>query len=127
MTCCPKSTGNFRPKVYISRPAKSASWMPPLSKRSRPRNGKDGENTQDSEAGYSVKVAANGKKTSTYGYKAHVNVDEDGFIKAVDYTSGNEHDSQSLEKLLTGAEEQVYADCNDLIKPDTSRGRFIMS
>jgi transposase, IS5 family len=62
-----------------------------------------GGNTQDSDAGY------NGKKTSTYGYKAHVNVDEDGFIKAVDYTPGNEHDSQSLEKLLTGTEEQVYA------------------
>jgi IS5 family transposase len=80
------------------------------AKQSRPRKGKDGENTQDSEAGYNVKVAANGKKTSTYGYKAHVNVDEDGFIKAVDYTPGNEHDSQSLEKLLTGTEEQVYAD-----------------
>lgn len=80
------------------------------AKQSRPRKGKDGENTQDREAGYSVKVAANGKKTSTYGYKAHVNVDEDGIIKAVDYTPGNEHDSQSLEKLLTGTEEQVYAD-----------------
>ena len=60
------------------------------AKQSRPRKGKDGENTQDSEAGY--------------------NVDEDGFIKAVDYTPGNEHDSHALEKLLTGAEEQVYAD-----------------
>lgn len=80
------------------------------AKQSRPRKGKDGRNTQDSEAGYNVKVAANGKKTSTYGYKAHVNVDEDGFIKAVDYTPGNEHDSQSLEKLLTGTEAQVYAD-----------------
>jgi transposase, IS5 family len=45
------------------------------AKQSRPRKGKDGENTQDREAGYSVKVAANGKKASTYGYKAHVNVD----------------------------------------------------
>lgn len=80
------------------------------AKQSRPRKGKHGGNTQDGEAGYNVKVAANGKKTSTYGYKAHVNVDEDGFIKAVDYTPGNEHDSQSLEKLLTGIEEQVYAD-----------------
>jgi IS5 family transposase len=80
------------------------------AKQSRPRKGKDGENTQDSEAGYSVKVAANGKKTSTYGYKAHVNVDEDGFIKAVDYTPGNEHDLHSLKKLLTYTEEQVYAD-----------------
>jgi transposase, IS5 family len=56
------------------------------AKQSRPRKSKDGENTQDSETDYSVKAAANGKKTSTYGYKAHVNVDEDGFIKAVDYT-----------------------------------------
>ncbi|MBM4208414.1 MAG: IS5 family transposase [Gammaproteobacteria bacterium] len=80
------------------------------AKQSRPRKGKGGENTQDREAGYNVKVAANGKKASTYSYKAHVNVDEDGFIKAVDYTPGNEHDSQSLEKLLTGTEEQVYTD-----------------
>lgn len=80
------------------------------AKQSRPRKGKGGANTQDSEAGYSVKVAANGKTASTYGYKAHVNVDEDGFIKAIAYTPGNEHDSHSLEKLLTGAEEQAYAD-----------------
>jgi transposase, IS5 family len=80
------------------------------AKQSRPRKNAKGENTQDSEAGYNVKVAANGKKTSTYGYKAHVNVDEDGFIKAVAYTPGNEHDSKSLEKLLTYSEEQVYAD-----------------
>ena len=53
------------------------------AKQSRPRKGKDGENTQDSETGYNVKVAANGKKTSIYGYKAHVNVDEDGFVKAI--------------------------------------------
>ena len=80
------------------------------AKQSRPRKGKDGENTQDSEAGYNVKVAANGKKTSTYGYKAHINVDEDGFIKTIDYTPGNEHDSKSLEKLLTRTEHQLYAD-----------------
>lgn len=80
------------------------------AKQSRPRKGKDGENTQDSEAGYNVKVAANGKKTGTYGYKAHINVDEDGFVKVVDYTPGNEHDSQSLKKLLTRTEQQLYAD-----------------
>ena len=77
------------------------------AKQSRPRKGKDGENTQ---AGYNVKVAANSKKISTYGYKAHVNVDEDGFIKAIEYAPGNEHDSQSLEKLLTRTEHQLYAD-----------------
>jgi IS5 family transposase len=80
------------------------------AKQSRPRKNAQGENTQDSEAGYNVKVAANGKKTSTYGYKAHINVDEDGLIKAIAYTPGNEHDSQSLEKRLTRAEQQVYAD-----------------
>jgi hypothetical protein len=37
-------------------------------------------------------------------------VDEDGFIKAIDYIPGNEHDSQSLEKLLTRTEHQLYAD-----------------
>jgi IS5 family transposase len=80
------------------------------AKQSRPRKGKDGGNTQDVEAGYNVKVAANGKKTSTYGYKAHVNVDGGGFIKAIDYTPGNEHDSKSLEKLLTRTEHPLYAD-----------------
>jgi IS5 family transposase len=83
----------------VSRPSKAA--------RAREWTGWD---TQDSEAGYSVKAAANGKTASTYGYKAHVNVDEDGFIKAVGYTPGNGHDSKSLEQLLTGTEEQVYAD-----------------
>lgn len=80
------------------------------AKQSRPRKGKDGENAQDSEAGYNTKVAANGKTASTYGYKAHVNADEDGFTKAVDYTPGNEHDTHSPKKLLTYAEDQVYAD-----------------
>jgi len=80
------------------------------AKQSRPRKNAKGENTQDKEAGYNIKVAANGKKTSTYGFKAHINTDEDGFIKAIDYTSGNEHDSQSLEKLLTHSERELYAD-----------------
>jgi transposase, IS5 family len=80
------------------------------AKQSRPRKGKDGGNTQDSEAGYNVKVAANGRTASTYGYKAHVSVDEDGFIKAVGYTPGNGHGSHSLKKLLTYTEQQVYAD-----------------
>jgi IS5 family transposase len=80
------------------------------AKQSRPRKNAKGESTQDSEAGYNVKVAANGKKTRTYGYKAHINVDEDGFVKAIDYTPGNEHDAHSLKKLLTYSEQQVCAD-----------------
>jgi len=80
------------------------------AKQCRPRKNAKGDNTQDKEAGYNVKVAATGKKTTTYGYKAHVNSDEDGFIKAVDYTAANQHDSHSLTKVLTGQEQQVYAD-----------------
>jgi transposase, IS5 family len=80
------------------------------AKQSRPRKNAKGETAQDAEAGYNVKVAANGKKASTYGFKAHINADEDGFIKAVAYTPGNEHDSHSLEKLQTLRERELYAD-----------------
>ncbi|MDZ7923296.1 MAG: transposase [Marinagarivorans sp.] len=59
------------------------------AQRNRPNKGVNGNNTQDPEAGYSVKVAADGKLKTTYGFKAHVNVDEDGFIKATDFTAGN--------------------------------------
>jgi IS5 family transposase len=78
--------------------------------QSRPRKNKAGENVQDPDVGYNVKVAANGKKTSTYGYKAHINTDEDGFIKTVVYTAGNEHDSLSMATLLTDQEIELYAD-----------------
>ncbi len=46
----------------------------------------------------------NGKKTSTYGFKIHINVDEDGF------TAGNVHDSQVLTQLLDPKDRAVYAD-----------------
>jgi IS5 family transposase len=106
------------PGIHAKKQGESA-WPPLLmfkafieAKQSRPRKGKgkDGENTLDSEAGYNVKVAANGKTVSTYGYKARVNVDEDGFVKAIAYTPGNEHDSYSLKKLPTRTEHQLYAD-----------------
>jgi hypothetical protein len=42
---------------------------------------KNGNNTQDPEADYNVKIAADGKRKTTYGYKMHVNTDEDGFVK----------------------------------------------
>lgn len=76
--------------------------------RKKPGVGK--ENTQDPEAGWSVKTGTKGKKEFTYGYKAHANVDEDGFVKKVKTTAGNVHDSQLLEEVLTGTEEAVYAD-----------------
>ena len=70
------------------------------AKQSRKRKGKDGNNTQDSDADYNVKVAADGKKKTTYGFKMHVNTDEDGFVKKMTYTPGNVHDSQEFDKLL---------------------------
>lgn len=68
------------------------------------------ENTQDPEAGWVVKTGTKGRKESTYGFKVHTNVDEDGFVKVTKVTAGNVHDSQKLEELLTGTEEEMYGD-----------------
>lgn len=76
----------------------------------RPNKGVNGENTQDPEAAYNVKAGSDGKKKTTYGYKAHINVDEDGFIKATDFTAGHVHDSQCFTGLLSGGETAVFAD-----------------
>jgi IS5 family transposase len=80
------------------------------AKQSRPHKGADGENSQDKEAGYNVKQSSDGKMKTSFGFKAHMNVDEDGFVSSVLTTAGNVHDSQCLEDLLTGAEVAVYAD-----------------
>lgn len=80
------------------------------AQRNRPNKNKKGESTQDPEAAYNVKTASDGKQKTTYGFKAHINVDEDGFIKAAKMTAGNVHDSQVFESLLTGSEHEVYAD-----------------
>jgi IS5 family transposase len=53
-------------------------------------------NTQDPEAGYNVKIAADGKRKTTYGYKMHANTDEDGFVKKMAYTPGNVHNNTVL-------------------------------
>lgn len=68
------------------------------------------ENTQDGEAGWSVKTGTKGSKEFTYGFKAHANVDEDGFVKKLEVTAGNVHDSQMVEPILTGTEIEFYAD-----------------
>jgi len=78
--------------------------------RSRPNKDKKGQSTQDPEADWNVKNGSDGKRKSTYGFKAHVNVDEDGFIKATDYSQGSSHDSNHLIELLNGEESAVYAD-----------------
>ena len=80
------------------------------AKQNRPKKDKNGNNTQDPEAAYNVKQGSDGKRKTTYGFKAHANVDEDGFIKSYDYTAGNTHDSNIFESLLTGNEQEVYAD-----------------
>nr|VFK07197.1 MAG: Transposase domain (DUF772) [Candidatus Kentron sp. LPFa] len=51
------------------------------AKNCRPKKGVDGQSTQDPEAAWNVKTGSDGKRKSTYGFKGHLNVDEDGFIK----------------------------------------------
>lgn len=80
------------------------------AKNNRPRKNAKGENTQDVDASYNVKTASDGKQKTTYGFKAHVNVDEDGFIKSQTLTTGSTHDSNVFEQLLTDTERSVYAD-----------------
>jgi len=80
------------------------------AKQSRPKKGKDGNNTQDKEAAYNVKTGSDGKRKTTYGYKLHCNTDEDGFIKKTTFTKGSTHDSQELDKLMTKKSTGVYAD-----------------
>ncbi len=84
------------------------------AKQSRKRKGKHGNNTQDPEAAYNVKTAADGKRKTTYGFKMHANTDEDGFVKKMMFTPGNVHDSQEFDKLLDVSKTktcgQVFAD-----------------
>ena len=80
------------------------------AKQCRPNKKKDGSSTQDPDAGWNVKAGSDGKRKSTYGFKAHVNVEEDGFIKATDYNAGNVHDSNCFSELFSGRESATYAD-----------------
>lgn len=80
------------------------------AQRNRPNKDKNGNNTQDTDAGYNVKMGSDGKPKTTYGFKAHVNVDEDGFVQAMEFTAGNVHDSQVFTELLSGDEAKVFAD-----------------
>jgi IS5 family transposase len=80
------------------------------AKNNRPNKNAKGENTQDPEAAYNVKTASDCKQKTTYGFKMHINVDEDGLILSEQLTPGNVHDSQVFEDLFTGREKAVYAD-----------------
>jgi len=77
------------------------------AKQNRPNKGVDGNNTQDKEAAYNVKASSDGKQKTTYGFKAHIAVEEDGFIKATGFTSGSVHDSKCLAYLLSDTEAAV--------------------
>ena len=72
------------------------------AKHHRPNQGAAGESTQATEAGYNVKQSRDGKQKTTDGYKAHLNVEEDGFISKAITTAGLVHDSQCFAPLLTG-------------------------
>ena len=78
--------------------------------QSRPKKNKQGKSSQDPDAAYVSKIGSDGKRKTTYGYKLHINTDEDGFIQNLEYTAANVHDSQIFEEILTGYEQEVYAD-----------------
>lgn len=60
----------------------------------------------DPEAGWTKK-----NDTYTYGYKAHVGVDEgSGLVVKAVVTSADFHDSQVIQCVVSGEEEAVYAD-----------------
>ena len=80
------------------------------AKQSRPNKPKDGSSTQDDEASCNVKKGSGSKRKSTYGFKAHLNVDEDGLIKATDYSSDSSHDTNHFTDSLSGEESAAYAD-----------------
>lgn len=80
------------------------------AKQSRPKKNKEGKSTQDPDAAYVSKIGSDGKRKTTYGYKLHINTDEDGFIGNLEYTAANVHDSQVFEEIFTGYESEVYAD-----------------
>jgi IS5 family transposase len=67
---------------------------------------KGGERSEvDGQAGWTKK-----NEEYTYGYKAHIGVDEgSGLVVGVQTTSAHVHDSQVIECVVTGEEESVYA------------------
>ncbi|MDP0561806.1 MAG: transposase [Candidatus Endonucleobacter sp. (ex Gigantidas childressi)] len=78
--------------------------------RSGSGHDKSGKPTKDPEAGWHVKNDSRGNKKSTYGFSVHTGVDEYGFIHRQSVTSGNIHDSQERDTLLSGDETALYAD-----------------
>jgi IS5 family transposase len=74
---------------------------------SRPPKGKEAE-ARDPDAAF---VKRQGKAGSTYGYKAHVGVDQgSGLVRAVITTPANVNDTTPADDLIRGDEAAVYAD-----------------
>jgi len=73
----------------------------------RPRGGKEAK-AVDPDARF---VKHQGKPGSTYGYKAHVGVDQgSGLVRAVITTPANVNDTTPADDLIRGDEAAVYAD-----------------
>jgi transposase, IS5 family len=75
----------------------------------RTNKDKDGKSTHSPEAEYNVNNGSGGKRKTTYGFKAHINADEDRFIKNAVITADNVHNSSIFECLLAGVELEVCA------------------
>lgn len=76
---------------------------------SRPRGGQDVlAQAKDPDAAFAKRQ---GKPGSTYGYKAHVGVDQgSGLVRAVITTPANVNDTTPADSLIRGDEAAVYAD-----------------
>jgi len=78
----------------------------PLSKKKREELAQKPSKQIDTEAKSTVK---NGKKY--FGYKGHIGVDaESKIIRKRTFTAANVHDSQELEKVVSGDEQSIWAD-----------------
>jgi len=75
----------------------------------RPRGGSEAlAQARDPDAAFAKRQ---GKPGSTYGYKAHVNVDQgSGLVRAVLTTPANVNDTVPADALIRGDEAAVYAD-----------------
>ena len=70
------------------------------AKNSRSIKGKKGNPRQDPEAAWNLKSGSDRKKKITYGYKVHINIDEDSFIKAMESSVDNSHDSNHFSAII---------------------------
>lgn len=76
----------------------------------RPRTGRDGQEhpSKDPDAAFAKR---SGKAGSTFGYKAHVGVDDGfGMIRSVITTPANVNDTTPADELILGDEKVVWAD-----------------